>query len=223
MGGILVQTKNTTGLIGTAFPVESKDQTNTTIDRILSVAVEENIIVSFLILRIDSFQELFSRFDRRKVRGLVAGLLAILLKQTPDEVYVDCPDVNEFFLLLPGIVPQQAKLAGEEIRQRFISAAKAVYDGVDIRIDLSGAVASFPQDADNRIELFRLIRETLSGNGACKEGTIRFVKNHPIQSRSTGYTSVQLKHLKQLACREGVDEEFLLREALDDLLCKHRI
>lgn len=223
MGGILVQTKSTTGLISAALPGDSTDQTNTTIDRILSAAVEENVIISFLVFRIDRFQELCYRFSRKKVRSVVAGLLALLLEQTPDDVYIDCPEVNEFFLLLPGIHPKQAEVAGEEIRRRFTVAAKAIFDGLDIEIDLSGAVASFPEDGDNRIELFRKIRETLYRTGPRNGKAIYHVKKQPIHSRKTEYTAVQLERLSKLVQREGVDEGFLLREALDDLLRKYQI
>ena len=226
MGKLLIQAKTASGLVHAALHYPGDNDTFRLVDRILAAAASENIAsenirMAFILFRIAGLPEPSTFSGERQARKLIRTLLAILLGQTPDDVFVDCSGANEFLFLLPGVDKEEARKAGEAIRARFLQAAWPLGKKNTDPLDLCGAVAAFPGDAQDRFELFRTLRETLFR--IFLNGSSPIVYAYPVVTREypTCLTELQIQRLQQWAARDGVPEESLLKEAVDDLLMKY--
>ncbi|MFB3789069.1 MAG: hypothetical protein ACE15F_22135 [bacterium] len=221
MGKILIHTRKTAGLVDAALRYPGDNATCRLVDRILAAAASESIRISFILFRVAGLAAPIAMPGERRARKIVKALLDILLGQTPDNVFVDCSGANEFLFVLPGVEKDEAWKAGEAIRARFHQASRPLLKNEASQLDLCGAVAAFPEDAQDRFELFRTLRETLFRihlNGASP-----IVRAFPVITREypTRLTELQIERLQQWATRDGVSEDSLVKEAVDDLLMKY--
>ncbi len=221
MANLLVQSRDIADLVRSATHVSEIDETYRVIDRLLPSVASESISISLLLLSIHPLAKMSQMYDGQTVHKLVGGLLAILLEQTPDVVYIDCAEKNEFIVLLPAVEPDQALTAGEEIGRRFEGMAKSVLNRKRLKAHLKGGLAVFPQDADNRIDLFRLCREAVLRASQKKGTMIIQASKEEMVHHSTQYSNDQLERLKNISSREGISEDILLREALDHIIKRY--
>ncbi len=217
MATILIQKRNLTELARIATVIPNENESIRILNRLLSGAAEEQISISFLILRIQKLDDLLDRFRIRYVRKMVSELLTILVQQTPDELYVDCLGYNEFLLLLPGVSKEETCRVGREIHQRFLHVEKNIHPSSDLGFELIGCVFSFPEDGKNWVELLCQARDTLSLNYPPGEN-IRLIIPLPLQSYSLELTEIAFTRLRRLAEHLGFSESFLFRQALDEFL-----
>ena len=215
MGNLLVQTRSLSDIVQSAMYHSCHDEAYHVIDRLLPSTIRENISISLILFKIEPFALLVQSCEEKQILKLVGGLLAILMEQTPDVVYVDCVDVNEFIVLIPAIKPEQALTAGEEICHRFIAMAKTVVRKKGLSLKLKGGLAVFPDDAKNRLDLFRAARAAVyQANRNRKMNVLRAQQEKRI-TKSTQYAFDQFEQLNEISSREGVNEDSFLRDALD--------
>ena len=215
----MIAAREVDDLAQVALKPRRTERRGSVVERLLAKAAEENISLAFLLLRMDRFDEIVAL--NGYAHQFVEGLLRILLEQTPDGVFVDCTDANEFLVILPTADKQQVKLAGDEIRKCFSALASTLMGDSHIRVSLSGGAAVFPRDADNQVDLFRSLREAALSAGLSGGDRIVFGKKEKMVLKTVHYTPAQMERLKRLAAHEGISEASLLREALDDCLNKY--
>ncbi len=221
MAQIFSRNKSFTELVQTASQKIEKNQVYENVDRLLIGAAKEGLLLSFLYMRIPGLFELYSRFPVRRVRKLVSDFLKILIDKTPDDIYVDCPDPNEFALLLPGVSKEDVQQAGMDIRRRFLELSKSILKDDSINIDLIGSVVSFPEDGANCVELLCQARDAM--HLASEDGAepIQIAEPYENVKLSVNFSAIQIKRLKKIAESQQFSEISLIREAIDQILFKY--
>ncbi|MEW6236604.1 MAG: hypothetical protein AB1656_14565 [Candidatus Omnitrophota bacterium] len=221
MGELLVFSKNRNDLIREAIADPPDDRALRTIDRLLAAAEKEKVSITFLFLRIDDIDGIRSRCNARKFRDLTACLLDVLLDKTPEGVYVDCLDRNEFLLVMPGVTKENGSGICAQISDRFQTAASDIFKKEKAPPAISGVLVFFPEDVQNRIDLISAGREALHLTQQAGGG--RIVQSIDAERHSFSLTgpALQWDRLAKLAVKENRTLELLLCEAVDDLLKKY--
>ncbi|MBD3266947.1 diguanylate cyclase [bacterium] len=222
MGTKFIASKHFDDILDTATQNPHYNQTEMTIDHLLASAANEELSLTFLFLRIFPFAHLLSECTPRQVKKIAKTLLTILIKNTPDDVFVDAAGYNEYFLLLPGVPKQEAKEAGERIHQVFQSQLSNYLKDRELQPGIQGCVVSFPHEVDSRVDLFRKARMALFYAQQVGESCIVSIVDDHEDSISSPISKFQLDRLKNLAKSEGLDESQLLHEAVDDLILKYK-
>jgi len=126
---------------------------------------------------------------------------------------------DEYMIALPGASAESALIQLEEVRTHY--AAHGV-DGVDTPVDASFGIAARPPHADDTADVVRCAAEALMR--AKREGSGRSViyVEEKMTMKSNYYSRAMLDRLSKLSGATSRTEASLLREALDDLLVKHR-
>ncbi len=215
MGNLLVQSKNLSDVVQSAMYHPYHNETYRVIDRLLPSTARENIPLSLILFKIEPFMQLIQLCEEQQIWKLIEGLLTILMEQTPDVVYVDCVEVNEFIVLIPAVNPDQALTAGDEICRRFHDMAKKMIRKKGLSLKLKGGLAVFPEDGENRLELFRIARAGIYQASQKARQTVIRMQNDRLISKSAGYASYQVDQMYEIASLEGVSVDSFLREAFD--------
>jgi diguanylate cyclase (GGDEF)-like protein len=126
---------------------------------------------------------------------------------------------DEYAIALPGTSAESALIQLEEVRSHYAAHGVA---GVDARLDASFGIAARPPHADATADVLRCAAEALMR--AKREGsgrTVIYVEER-MTMKSNYYSRAMLDRLSKLSSATSRTEASLLREALDDLLAKHR-
>ena len=125
---------------------------------------------------------------------------------------------DEYVIALPGASAESALIQLEEVRSHYASHG---VEGVG-SVDASFGIAARPQHAEDTTDVLRCAAEALMR--AKREGSARSViyVEEKMTMKSNYYTRAQLDRLSKLSAATSRTEASLLREALDDLLVKHR-
>lgn len=130
---------------------------------------------------------------------------------------------DEFTILLTQKGSERSFMDLEEIR-RYLSDNTFIL-GEDkkenIYFTLSFGVASYPRDAKNSIELFRVADSALFRAKQLGKNRICLSEVESMVLKSSYFTKTQLDRLSKLSKAKDKTEAFLLREALDDLFKKY--
>ncbi len=221
MAQIFTRNKSLTDLLQTASQKIETNQVYENIDRLLIGAAKEGLLLSFLFMQITDLFELYSRFPVRRVRKLVSDFLKVLIDKTPDDIYVDCPGPNQFGLLLPGVSKEDVQQAGNDIRRRFLELSKSILQDDSIKIDIIGSVVSFPEDGANCAELLCQARDALYLASVDGADPIQIAEPYENVKLSVNFSTIQVERLKKVAESQQFSETSLIREAVDQLLCKY--
>ena len=126
---------------------------------------------------------------------------------------------DEYAIALPGTSAESALIQLEEVRTHY--AAHGV-EGVDAPLDASFGIAARPPHAEDTADVLRCAAEALMR--AKREGSGRSVIyiEEKMTMKSNYYSRATLDRLSKLSSRHEPHGGSLLREALDDLLVKHR-
>lgn len=222
MAQFLVQKNKLKELVYTATETVSENASLRTIDRLLSGAAEEEILISFLIFRIAGVEAVLSELGVRRVRKLSAELLSILTDKTPDDLYVDCLSLNEYALLAPGVSKEKAQLGGVEVRKRFLDAAKVILQDTGLAVDLHGCVIAFPEDGKNTVELLCRARDALYLASQENQDPIQVAQPDPLKPFSAALPELLTERLTHYALKQSASESFIIQQALDEFLHKNR-
>ena len=126
---------------------------------------------------------------------------------------------DEYAIALPGTSAESALIQLEEVRTHYSSHGVS---GVDASLDASFGIAARPPHADDTSDVLRCAAEALMR--AKREGSGRSViyVEEKMTMKSNYYSRAMLDRLSKLSSATSRTEASLLREALDDLLAKHR-
>jgi diguanylate cyclase len=137
----------------------------------------------------------------------------------PDDAIVARISGDEWAVAMPGASAESALIILEEIRVYFADHGVA---GVDSALDVSIGIAARPPHAANIEDAARAATEALMRAKREGRGRVVIYVEEKMTLKSNYYSRASLDRLSKLASATERTEASLLREALDDLLKKHR-
>lgn len=130
---------------------------------------------------------------------------------------------DEFNILLVKKGAERSFMELEEIRRYLSDNTFRLRnnESENIYFTLSLGVASYPRDAKNVVELFRVADTALYRAKQLGKNRICLSEAESMVLKSNYFTKTQLDRLSKLSKENDKTEAFLLREALDDLFKKY--
>ena len=125
---------------------------------------------------------------------------------------------DEYVIALPGASAESALIQLEEVRSHYASHG---VEGVG-SVDASFGIAARPPHAEDTTDVVRCAAEALMRAKREGKGRVVIYVEEKMTMKSNYYTRAQLDRLSKLSAATSRTEASLLREALDDLLVKHR-
>lgn len=126
---------------------------------------------------------------------------------------------DEFAVVLPGTSAENALVLLEEVRRHFSGMRVEGFDGV---VSASMGVAANPPHGATAEELCRAAGEALMRAKRDGRDRVAMYVEEKMVLKSNYYSKANLERLAKLSEATDRTEASLLREALDDLLDKHR-
>lgn len=180
--------------------------------------------LSIAFFDIDLFNEINRDFGHASGDKVLIAVAEILRQIAGETAILGRYGGDEFALLFPGKVREQAFLILEQIRQtlaqkKLVFGSGKVLEGIPI----SAGLASFPIDGRSTAELLRKADQALYRAKVEGRAQIRLAYEEKMIPKTAHFTQTQLERLSRLADEHGVSEADLLREALDELLTKYGV
>ncbi|NLL04855.1 MAG: diguanylate cyclase [Clostridiaceae bacterium] len=131
---------------------------------------------------------------------------------------------DEFNLLLVNKGSERSFMEMEEIR-RYLSDNTFTFSdknkAENVYITISCGIASYPRDAKNAVELFRVADSAMFRAKKLGKNRVCLSEAESMVLKSSYFTKTQVDRLSGLSKETDKTEAFLLREALDDLFKKY--
>ncbi len=131
---------------------------------------------------------------------------------------------DEFNLLLVNKGSERSFMEMEEIR-RYLSDNTFRFsdknEAENVYITISCGIASYPRDAKNAVELFRVADSAMFRAKKLGKNRVCLSEAESMVLKSSYFTKTQVDRLSGLSKETEKTEAFLLREALDDLFKKY--
>jgi diguanylate cyclase (GGDEF)-like protein len=168
---------------------------------------------------LDRFQQVNDDFGFEAGDRVLATFEQTLAGSLPTDAMIARISGDEYAIALPGTSAESALIQLEEVRSHYAAHGVA---GVDVPLDASFGIAARPPHADDTADVLRCAAEALMR--AKREGSGRIViyVEEKMTMKSNYYSRAMLDRLSKLSSATSRTEASLLREALDDLLAKHR-
>jgi len=116
--------------------------------------IRENMVFSIAIFDIDNFKKINDTYGHL-VGDKILMMFADIVKKLVRKTDVVCRyGGEEIVIILNGLTKEQAYLVAERIR-KYIQEYEFIVDNYKIDITISGGVTSFPEDANNMMELIQ--------------------------------------------------------------------
>ncbi|NLD47584.1 MAG: diguanylate cyclase [Clostridiaceae bacterium] len=131
---------------------------------------------------------------------------------------------DEFNLLLVRKGAERSIMEMEEIRRYLSDNTFAISDNnktENVSVTISFGIASYPRDAKNTVELFRVADSAMFRAKKLGRNRICLSESESMVLKSSYFTKTQIDRLSELSKDTEKTEAFLLREALDDLFKKY--
>lgn len=126
---------------------------------------------------------------------------------------------DEFVIVLPGTSAENAVVLLDELRRHLAGmAVEGVADGVSASV----GVAANPPHGTTAQELYRAAGEALMRAKRDGRDRVAMYVEEKMVLKSNYYSKANLERLAKLSSASDRTEASLLREALDDLLDKHK-
>jgi diguanylate cyclase (GGDEF)-like protein len=175
--------------------------------------------VAVAVSDMDGLAALNDSLGRDAALRALAAWEQTLTRSVPRDAVVGRISGDEWAVALPGATAENALIVLEEIRSHF--AATRV-DGVDADLNVSIGVAARPPHASTVEEATRAAIEALMRAKREGRGRVVIYLEEKMTLKSNYYPRASLDRLSKLSTATDRTEASLLREALDDLLQKHR-
>jgi diguanylate cyclase (GGDEF)-like protein len=193
------------------------------LDEALAAARKQRDEVSLMLVDIDQFKQINDEFGHRAGDEVLKRVASVFTsnfeKELVGRLYGD-----SFMVVFPGKRADSAFVLAEEVRRVLEDSVINFTVGKSsraIRFRVSGGVATFPNDATERVDLIRKADEALYRAKRTGRNRICLPASAQMVTKTSHYTQTQLERLAALARQLEKSEAFLLREALDDLLRKY--
>jgi diguanylate cyclase (GGDEF)-like protein len=131
---------------------------------------------------------------------------------------------DEFNILLLNKGTERSFMEMEEIRRYFSDNTFPLCDTnktENVYITVSCGIASYPRDAKNPIELFRVADSAMFRAKKLGKNKVCLSEAESMVLKSSYFTKTQVDRLFKLSKETERTEAFLLREAVDDLFKKY--
>lgn len=178
---------------------------------------------SIVVADIDDFKNL-NNLHSNSIGDEVIKKLILVLNNNLSSTDVIYRNGDEFNILLVKKGAERSFMELEEIR-RYLSDNTFVISNdnktENIYFTLSFGVASYPRDAKNVVELFRVADSALFRAKELGKNRVCLSEAESMVLKSNYFTKTQLDRLSRLSKATDRTEAFLLREALDDLFKKY--
>lgn len=194
--------------------------TVTATDEVARLMDLEQAPLSVAVIDIDEFASVNATFGRAIGDKVIDLVYRALHDAVGEGALVARTGGDEFLVALPGTAPERALMALESVRAKLARPQDA--DGATLPVRFSAGIASFPHHAEGCPQLCGAAQEAL--HRAKSEGANRtaiYVEEKMVL-KSNYYSRAQLSRLAALAHAIGKTEASLLRQALVDLLDRHR-
>lgn len=126
---------------------------------------------------------------------------------------------DEFAVVLPATSAENAVVLLEEVRRHFAGMA---IEGVAAVVSASAGIAASPPHGTTAGELYRAAGEALMRAKRDGRDRVAMYVEEKMVLKSNYYSKANLERLAKLSSATDRTEASLLREALDDLLDKHK-
>jgi diguanylate cyclase len=126
---------------------------------------------------------------------------------------------DEFAVVLPGISAENAVVLLEELRRHLAGMA---VEGAADAVTASVGIAANPPHGTTAEELYRAAGEALMRAKRDGRDRVAMYVEEKMVLKSNYYSKANLERLAKLSSASDRTEASLLREALDDLLDKHK-
>lgn len=168
---------------------------------------------------LDNFAGINQTFGREAGDAVLAAWERVLGANIGRDSAVVRLGGDEYVVVLPGMSAENALVLLEEVRSHF--AARPVA-GVSEPVSASVGVAANPPHGSTAQELWRAAGEALMRAKRDGRDRISMYVEEKMTLKSNYYSKANLERLAKLSAATDRTEASLLREALDDLLYKHR-
>lgn len=182
--------------------------------------IDPGVAVSLALIDVDNFARINDEYGRAAGDSVLRGLEEVLTGSLPEGALLGRVGGDEYAAALPDMPAEGALIVFEEIRQHV--ADRDPVPEVKHRTHLSVGIANRPTHASSVSELFRAAKEGLfRAKSEGRNRTAIYVESKMVL-KSNYYSRASLDRLAKLSSARNRTEASLLREALDDLLIKHR-
>jgi diguanylate cyclase len=182
--------------------------------------VDPGLSLSLALIDVDNFARVNEEHGRDAGDAVLRELEQVLSGSLPKGALLGRIGGDEYAAALPGLPAEGALIVLEEIRRHV--ADRDPLPGVAYRTHLSVGIANRPTHAGSVPELFRAAEESLyRAKSEGRDRTAIYVESKMVL-KSNYYSRASLDRLSRLSAAHNRTEASLLREALEDLVTKHR-
>ena len=178
-----------------------------------------NAPLALALTDLDGFATINDRYGRDAGDAVLAAWDRVLVANIPGDGSVARLGGDEFVVVLPGVSGENAVVLLEELRGHF---STVVIKGVPAPLSASVGIASNPPHGATAEELWRAAGEALMRAKRNGRDRVAMYVEEKMILKSNYYSKANLERLAKLSSATDRTEASLLREALDDLLDKHR-
>lgn len=168
---------------------------------------------------LDGFAEINQAHGRDAGDAVLMAWDRVLRANIPPEGSAVRLGGDEFAVVLPGTSAENAVVLLEELRRHFGGMA---VEGVADAVTASVGVAANPPHGTTAGELYRAAGEALMRAKRDGRDRVAMYVEEKMVLKSNYYSKANLERLAKLSAASDRTEASLLREALDDLLDKHK-
>ena len=175
--------------------------------------------LALVLTDLDNFAAINDNHGRDAGDAVLAAWDRVLHANVPTGGSVVHLGGDEFTVVLPGVSAENAVVLLEEIRGHF---ARMKIGGVPVTLSASAGIAANPPHGTTAEELWRAAGEALMRAKRDGRDRVALYVEEKMVLKSNYYSKANLERLAKLSSATDRTEASLLREALDDLLYKHR-
>ncbi len=178
---------------------------------------------SIAVVDIDNFESTNNTYGKDLGDEVIKKLTSIFQQNIAD-IDLISKHGDEFTILLVSKGAERSFMDMEEIRN-YLSDNTFSFNGKsktqEVYITFSCGIASYPRDAKNAVDLFRVADSAMFRAKKLGKNKVCLSEIESMVLKSSYFTKTQLDRLASLAKEREKTEAFLLREALDDLFKKY--
>ncbi len=178
---------------------------------------------SIVVADIDNFENINKIYGYAIGDEVIKKLMSVFKRNLSDSDLI-MRHGDEFNILLVKKGAERSFMEMEEIRRYFSDNTfplSDVYKTENVYITVSCGIASYPRDAKNSIELFRVADSAMFRAKKLGKNKVCLSEAESMVLKSSYFTKTQVDRLSKLAKETEKTEAFLLREAVDDLFKKY--
>ncbi len=178
---------------------------------------------SIAVADIDNFENINKIYGYSMGDEVVKKLISVFVQNiAPIDIMTRHGD--ELNILLAKKGAERSFMEMEEIRRYLSDNTFTLSDKSkteNVYITISCGIASYPRDAKNAVELFRVADSAMFRAKKLGKNKVCLSEAESMVLKSSYFTKTQVDRLSELSKESEKTEAFLLREALDDLFKKY--